>query len=77
MNPHIAVTVNGKEVMVRVGASVRVALVAAGERNPEPLVPRLTVRKLYAGRPAPVQFDPADRGILNLILVGGEEISWK
>jgi hypothetical protein len=77
MNPQITVLVNGKEVMLPVGANVRSAIAAAGVRDPAAPLPRLTVRKLYAGKPAAVEFNRASQDIFNLMLVGGEEIAWQ
>jgi len=77
MNALITVTVNGKEVSVPVRSNLRSALRTAGTPNAEPLVARMAVRKLYAGKPAAVEFDRATVDILNLMLVGGEEIEWK
>jgi hypothetical protein len=77
MNPQIVVLMNGKEAMLTVGSNVRSAITAVGERNPAPLVSRMTVRKLYDGKLTAVEFDRASQDILNLMLVGGEEISWR
>ncbi len=77
MNALITVVVNGQETSLPVGANVRRAIVAAGENRPEGVVARLKVRKLNAGKLAPVEFDPAGIDILSLVLVGGEEVSWR
>ena len=77
MNALIAVVVNGQENSLAVGTTVRRAIAAAGERNPESVVARLKVRKMFEGKLAAVEFDPAGVDILNLALVGGEEISWR
>ena len=77
LNPDIVVTVNGREAALPVRSTVRRAIAASGEKNAESLLPRLTVRRLYGGKPVPVEFDAASPEILNLILSGGEEISWQ
>ncbi|MEX2260580.1 MAG: hypothetical protein WD696_01445 [Bryobacteraceae bacterium] len=77
VNPVLAVDVNGREVMVAWGATVREAIRQAGEPQANAVLPRLAVHKLYNGRPAPVEFDRADPAILNLILTGRETISWR
>ena len=76
INATVVVTVNGKETAVPVGAQVRAAIQAGGERNPDSVLPRLTVRKPYDGKLAPVEFDPANREILSMILFGGESLDW-
>lgn len=76
-NAHILVLVNGNEVALPVGSNLRRAIVAGGEKSPDGLVGRLTIRKLHGGTLATVEFDAARTDILNLTLVGGEEISWK
>jgi hypothetical protein len=83
VNPLLAVTVNGSEVMVPWGATVGGAIRKAEEweeekgREAAVLLPRLAVSRLYHGRPAPVEFDRGNPEILRLILTGGETISWK
>jgi hypothetical protein len=76
INPMIPVTVNGLEVMVAWGANVAEAIRNSGERQPETVLPKLAVSRLYNGRPAPVNFDHSSPSVLRLILTGGEEISW-
>jgi hypothetical protein len=71
LNPFLAITVNGSETTVPVGSTVRAAI------HLERVPPELKVYKLYAGKPVPVEFDPASSEILGLVLNGGEKISWK
>jgi hypothetical protein len=77
INPFLAVTVKSSEVMVHWGATVRDAIEAAGESKANIVPPQLAVYKLYGGRPARVEFDRDDPAILDLLLAGGEMISWK
>ena len=77
VNPFLAVTVNGSELPVRLGATVGEAIRTAGERQPNAVLPQLAVFKPYNGRPAAVEFDRAGPAILNMILTGGEVLSWK
>jgi hypothetical protein len=77
INLCLPVTVNGAEIMVRWGANVGEAIRESGERQPNSVLPQLAVYKLYDGRPAAVEFDHASPAIFNLILTGGEAISWK
>lgn len=76
VNPDVFVMVNGIRTAVPVGSTVGSAIGAA-EENPEAALPRLTVRKPYGGKPAPVDFNPASKAILGLMLNGGEQISWR
>ncbi len=77
VNLYMPVVVNQVQIMVRWGATVREAVQESGERRPSGVQPRLTVLKPYRGRPVPVEFDRASPAIFNLILTGGELISWK
>jgi hypothetical protein len=75
-NPHVVVTVNGTVTALPVTATVRAAILAA-KAKPDDVLPKLVVRKLFAGRLAPVDFPPGSPDILNLPLAGGEEIAWQ
>ncbi len=75
VNQFLLVSVNGREVPVRWGATVGEAIREGGERRPAAVLPKLTIHKLYNGRPAPVEFDRASPAILSLILTGGEIVS--
>ena len=75
-NRHVLVKVNGEEIALLWGATVRSAIVAAKAR-PEDVLPKLAVRKPYANRIAPVEFSNGTPDILSLPLAGGEEISWQ
>ncbi len=77
INPMIPVTINGAEVMVNWGGNVGEAIRSAGERQPQAVLPKLSVSRLYNGRLAPVVFDHASPAILGLMLTGRETISWE
>jgi hypothetical protein len=77
INPMVPVTLNGAEVMVAWGANVAEAIRNSGERQPETVLPKLTLSRLYNGHPTPVDFDHSNPSILRLNLTGGEIISWK
>jgi hypothetical protein len=77
INPMIPVTVNGTALMVRWGATVAEAIRNSGERQPEAVLQKLAISRLYNGHPALVDFDHSSPAVLRLILTGGEEISWK
>ncbi len=76
INAMLPIDVNGQEAMVNWGANVAEAIRGAGVREPESVLPHLSVGKLHNGRLADVKFDRTSPAILNLILTGGETISW-
>jgi hypothetical protein len=77
INPMVSATVNGKEIFLHWGANVRNAIEAGGEYQANTVLPQLRVLKSFRGRSTPLEFDRTDPAVLNLILMGGEEISWK
>lgn len=76
-NPDVVATVNGREVALPVGTTVRTAIQAGGEKDPQRVLRQLHVRRLYGGKPVGVEFDRMSPEILGLILFGCEEISWE
>jgi hypothetical protein len=77
VNPMIAVTVNGVELLMISRASVANAITAAGERQPRAVLADLKITKPWNGRMVPVVFDHNDGAILGMALRGGEIISWR
>lgn len=77
INPMMMVTVNGAETLLPWGATVGTAISTGGRVRPIDVLPQLQVFRPYRGRPTRVEFNPSDSAILNLILMGGETISWK
>jgi hypothetical protein len=75
VNPYMRIEVNGKPLTVPINATVRSVLQAAKEK-PEAVLPTLAIVKPFAGRPVPVEFDRAKQDILNLVLMGDEQIRW-
>jgi hypothetical protein len=75
INVWTAVWVNGTEVKV-LGGTIRSAIEAAGEKDAVRVLPRLTVQRPYGGDLALVEFDRSSTGILDVVLIGGEKISW-
>jgi hypothetical protein len=73
----VAVTANGAEVLVARGVTVFNAIRTAGEDKPNNVLTNLKVYKQWNGRMIAVAFNPADEAILNLVLKGGEAISWR
>jgi hypothetical protein len=76
INAVTAITVNGAETFARWGATVAEAIRAAGIPQPETLLPRLAVSRLYDGRSTPIDFDRTSPAVLRLPLMGGEVIAW-
>lgn len=78
VNPDIVVTVNGVETHLIAGSRVRNAIQAnGGPKQSQDALPQLAVLKPYAGKLKPVVFDRTRPDILDLVLLGGESISWK
>lgn len=77
VNLLLPVTVNGAETMVRRGATLGEALRGAGAPRPDLILPQLAVERPYHGQPAVVEFDRTSPAILDLLLIGGEIISWR
>ncbi len=76
INPVVAVSINGEEKFQIRGTSLQTALQLSGQTKLETILPRLKITKPWKGQPTPVQFDPTSSAILELILQGGETISW-
>lgn len=77
INGLVPVTVNGSQTFVTWGTNIGGAIRAAGERQGNLILPNLAVYKLFNGKPVSVGFDHANHAIFNLIVSGGEVISWK
>ncbi len=61
-----------------IGGRVRSAIAqGGGPRRVEEVLPSLTVRKPYGGKLVDVVFDRSSGAILDMMLLGGESISWK
>ena len=77
VNPFLHATVNGTDMRLNLGSSVRVAILAGGG-SPRPAdVPNLVVLKPYGGKLTPVEFSHGSAAIFDVVLLGGESISWK
>jgi len=77
LNPVLAVTVNGQEVRVGIRTRVRSAIIqSGGPKRVEDVLPALMVKKPYGGKLVDVEFDRASSAILDMTLLGGEEISY-
>lgn len=76
INPMVSVTVNGKPETLNWGSSVGGAIQHAGVKRPADVLAQLKMKRPYKGKDTPVVFDARDPSILNLMLTGGEVISW-
>lgn len=65
-----------RPVYVPVSATVREALTAYGDVDPNAIAPHLRVRRLWSSRLVPVRFDKDSSAILALPVVAGDRISW-
>jgi hypothetical protein len=77
INGLVPVTVNGGQTWLTWGTNVGSAVRATGYQDANLVLPKLAVSKLYQGKLVSVEFDHANPAILNLIVTGGEVISWK
>jgi hypothetical protein len=77
VNPFVMVVMNGREVLISWGATLAEAIRESGERQPASLLPRLAISKQHDGRAAKIQFAGTGEAIMDLILTGGEIISWE
>jgi hypothetical protein len=75
VNPVIAVTANGAELLVPRGATVG-NLIRLPREQQATVLGHLTISRPWNGRLVPITFDRTDPGILRVILKGGEVISW-
>lgn len=77
ISTYMAVTVNGSDVVLPIGATVSEAIASFGQLDPYHVLEHLTIYKPFFDTSVPVLFDHSHRDILTLPLVGGEKISWK
>jgi hypothetical protein len=77
INALVSVTVNGSQTWVTWGTSVGGTVRATGHQDTNLVLPKLAVYKPYQGKLATVDFDRANPAIFNLIVTGGEVISWR
>jgi hypothetical protein len=75
VNPYITVHVNGSKVAVGIGTNLGSLLRLMG-RNAGEAPPGLRISRLWRNRMLPLEFDPAARDILGLVLTGNEQIRW-
>lgn len=77
VNPFLHATVNGNDVRLNLGSSVRMAILAGGGFPTPADMPKLVVLKPYNGKLTPVEFSHSNAAIFDVVLLGGESISWK
>jgi hypothetical protein len=77
INGLIAITINGGPAWVIWGTNIGGVVRATGYRDANLVLGKLAVYKRYHGKLVAVEFDRASPAILNLIVIGGEVLSWK
>ena len=77
INGLVPITVNGTQTFVNWGTTIGGALRAAGDPQRNGIIPRLAISKPYNGKSVVMEFDHSNPAIFNLIVTGGESISWK
>ena len=75
VNPFQAIQLNGSEMRVPLGASLRNVIRAAGKK-PEEVMKTLQIAKRYEGRMVPVLFERTKPDVLDLVLEGNEVLRW-
>jgi hypothetical protein len=75
LNPYQAVMVNGSEVRVALGATLRAVVRQAGKKQ-EDVLPTLVLTKRFGGRMLPVEFDRTRSDVLDLVMEGDETVRW-
>jgi hypothetical protein len=75
VNPYLAINVNGSDVIVPVGSTLRTAVRVAGKR-PEEVMGTLAISKPFAGRQVAVEFDRTKLDVMDLVLLGNEVVRW-
>jgi hypothetical protein len=77
VNPYVRVRIQGVQSDLEPGSTVRSAIEqSAGRGSAVKVLPGLSVRKPHNRGMARVEWDRTTQDILNLMLEGGEEISW-
>jgi len=76
VSAELRVKAKDRFVYVPFGGTVSDALRAAGLQKTAEAVPTLKISRTYAKTLVPVEFDAARPDVLQLVLIGGEEISW-
>lgn len=74
--PFIAIRVNGDQVTVSPGTTLRNLFRQDLRQSIEEIMPTLVIEKLYREKLTPVIFSKNDQDILSLPLTGGESVRW-
>jgi hypothetical protein len=75
VNAYMRLRVNGEDLVVPYSATVR-NVIQSAKKRPEEVLPTLVITKLFGSEQVPLTFDRSKPDILNLWLVGNEEIQW-
>jgi hypothetical protein len=72
----VKVYVQKRPVYVPISATVREAVLAYGDADPQTVAPRLKVGRSWNSHLVPVRFDAKSSAILSLPVVAGDRITW-
>ncbi len=76
LSTELKVQLNGQPSYVPVGSTLRTLLAQLLPQRRPAAVRNLRIQRLFHGRYANVEFDRGDSGIMGLVLLGGDKISW-
>jgi len=72
----VKVWVRKRAVYVPISATIREAVLASGEADPQTVAPDLKLKRRWNSRLVPVRFDEKSSAILSLPVVAGDRITW-
>lgn len=76
VSTELKVQLNGQPSYIPVGATLRTVFAKLPPQRRAAAVRKLRIRRLFHGRYANVEFDRGDSGIMGLVLLGGDKLSW-
>jgi hypothetical protein len=72
----VKVWVRKRAVYVPISATIREAVLASGEADPQTVAPDLKLKRRWSSRLVPVRFDEKSSAILSLPVVADDRITW-
>lgn len=76
VTPLVKVRVHKRDIFVPISATVRDALAAYGNVDPQHVAPHLKLERLWAANLVPMRFETKTPAILSLPVVAGDRITW-
>ena len=76
VTPEVKVRVHKRDIFVPISATVRDAIAAYGDVDPEHVAPHVKLERLWAASLVPVRFEHKNTAILSLPVVTGDRITW-